>query len=92
MTVTHEPDASQYVVYDGDTAQGWIDYDSRDGALRLLHTEVPKNEREQGVGTEVVRVILDEIRATTDARIEPLCPFVRTWLERHPDYADLTTR
>ena len=92
MTVTHEPDAARYVVYDGDTAQGWIDYDTRGDALRLLHTEVPPIERKQGIGSEVVRLILDDIRANTDARIDPLCPFVRSWLTRHPDYADLTDR
>lgn len=92
MTVTHEPDAQRYVALDGDEVQGWIDYDTKDGALRLLHTEVPASEREKGVGSEVVRAILDEIRATTEARVEPLCPFVRAWLTRHPDYADLAER
>jgi predicted GNAT family acetyltransferase len=23
-------------------------------------------------------------------RVRPLCPFVRAWIEHHPDYRDLT--
>lgn len=92
MTMTVKNEAGRYTVYDGDTAHGWIDYDTRGDALRLLHTEVPPSEREQGVGGEVVRLILDEIRTTTDARIEPLCPFVQSWLQRHPEYSELTQR
>ena len=31
---------------------------------------------------------LDHVRGE-GGRIVPLCPFVRSWLERHPEYADL---
>lgn len=92
MTVTHERAAARYVAYEGETVRGWIDYDTRGGALRLLHTEVPPSDREHGVGSAVVRAILDEIRASTSSRMVALCPFVRAWLERHPDYNDLMER
>jgi uncharacterized protein len=30
------------------------------------------------------------VRATGGLRVKPLCPFVREWIEKHPDYQDLT--
>lgn len=92
LTVTHEPDADRYAVYDGDALQGWIVYDRVGGTMRLLHAEVPPLMRNKGVGGEVVRAILDELRATTTDRVQPVCGFVVMWMRRHPEYADLTTR
>ena len=42
----------------------------------------------QGLGSELVRAALDDIR-TRGLEIVPRCPFVRRYLERHPEYADL---
>ena len=92
LTVRHEPDAERYAVYEGDELQGWIDYDRSGTTVRLLHAEVPPLMRNRGVGGEVVRVILDELRASTTDRVQPICGFVRMWMRRHPEYADLTDR
>ncbi len=92
LTVTHEPDADRYAAYDGDALQGWIVYGRVGGTVRLLHAEVPPLMRNKGVGGEVVRVILDELRTATTDRVQPVCGFVRMWMRRHPEYADLTER
>lgn len=92
LTVTHEPDAERYAVHDGDELQGWIIYDQSGGTIRLLHAEVPPLMRNKGIGGEVVRVILDELRESSTDRVQPVCGFVRTWMRRHPEYDDLTTR
>jgi len=92
LTVTHEPDAERYAAYDGDELQGWIIYDRDGTTIRLLHAEVPPMQRGTGLGGQVVQAILDELRATTADRVQPVCGFVVTWMRRHPKYADLTTR
>ncbi|UYN83202.1 MAG: N-acetyltransferase [Microcella sp.] len=92
LTVTHEPDADRYAVYDGDELQGFIIYERAGTTLRLLHAEVPPVKRGQGVGGEVVRVVLDELRAQSTDRVQPVCGFVVSWMRRHPEYAELTTR
>jgi predicted GNAT family acetyltransferase len=49
-----------------------------------VHTEF----RHQGIATELIRRVLDDVRAqgmTTTI----LCPIVRTFIEKHPEYADL---
>jgi len=92
LTVTHEPDAERYAAYEGDELQGWIVYDHAGTTLRLLHAEVPPLMRNKGVGGDVVRAVLDNLRASTTDRVQPVCGFVVTWMRRHPEYADLTTR
>jgi predicted GNAT family acetyltransferase len=39
-----------------------------------------------------VHAILDDLRNSTTDRVQPVCGFVVTWMRRHPEYADLTTR
>jgi predicted GNAT family acetyltransferase len=92
LTVTHEPDAERYAAYEGDELQGWIVYDHAGTTLRLLHAEVPPLMRNKGIGGDVVHAILDNLRASTTDRVQPVCGFVVTWMRRHPEYADLTTR
>jgi predicted GNAT family acetyltransferase len=56
--------------------------------LTIYHTETPRNLRERGSGTRLVRGALDIIRARGE-RVVPRCPFVRIFIARHPDYAGL---
>lgn len=58
------------------------------GALHLLHTEVPKEREGEGIGSRLVRHALDAARAAGE-RVVPLCPFVGSYIERHPEYAEL---
>jgi len=36
--------------------------------------------------------MLNLIRADTDHRVVPLCPFMKKWIDEHKDYQDLLTR
>jgi uncharacterized protein len=58
--------------------------------LVLIHTEVPPELEGRGIGGALVRAAID--RAARDAMtIVPLCPFARSWLQRHPDTASRAT-
>jgi predicted GNAT family acetyltransferase len=58
------------------------------GALDLHHTEVPLAERSQGIGNALVKYAMEYARKQ-DVKIVPTCPFVRSWLDAHPEYEDL---
>jgi predicted GNAT family acetyltransferase len=61
----------------------------RDGAvLTILHTEVPKELNGKGIGSALVRGLLDQARAQ-GLTVVPLCPFVAAYMDKHPEYADL---
>ena len=61
----------------------------RDGAiLTVLHTEVPAALNGHGIGSALVRGLLETARAQ-GLKIRPLCPFVSAYIAKHPEYADL---
>jgi predicted GNAT family acetyltransferase len=62
---------------------------TRDGAtLTIKHTEVPKELNGKGIGSALVRGLLDIVRAQ-GLKVVPLCPFVAGYIAKHPEYADL---
>ena len=67
---------------------GQLFYQERDGALVLIHTEVAGEFEGQGIGSRLVAGTLESIRER-GLGITPLCPFVVSYLERHPEYGDL---
>ncbi|MGO1257402.1 MAG: GNAT family N-acetyltransferase, partial [Brachybacterium sp.] len=57
--------------------------------VRDLRSTVVAPERSgQGIGSAIVRYALDDIRGQ-GLNIRPTCWFVKGWIDRHPDYADL---
>ena len=61
----------------------------RDGnTLRLTHTEVPPELEGQGIGSRLVKHVLDRARAD-GLKVAPWCPFVHDYIDEHPEYRDL---
>ena len=44
------------------------------------------------IASPALSVSLDDVRANETRRVVASCPFIRTWIARHPDYRDLTRR
>jgi predicted GNAT family acetyltransferase len=59
--------------------------------ITFEHTDVPKELGGKGVGSTLVQGALDQVRAA-GLQVIPECPFVRAWIEKHPEYADLVKR
>ena len=73
---------------DVDGPVAFVTYRKTDGAITLVHTEVPPELGGKGVGSRLVRGLLDIVRAG-GAKVRPRCPFVRGYIEKHPEYQDL---
>jgi predicted GNAT family acetyltransferase len=72
------------VTVDGAVAE--LIYRRRANRLVLIHTEVPKQLEGHGLGGALVQAAVD--RAVSEGlTVVPLCPFARSWLERHPEAA-----
>jgi predicted GNAT family acetyltransferase len=56
--------------------------------LILLATSVVTEFRKQGIATELIRRVLNDVRAD-EKTITIFCPVVRTFVEHNPLYADL---
>jgi uncharacterized protein len=87
-TVRDAPHADRYEIRDGDRLLGVAAYQREGDVIRFTHTEVDPDAGESGLGSRLVRAALDDVRGK-GLQVVPLCSFVRGWIERHPDYADL---
>jgi predicted GNAT family acetyltransferase len=87
-TVIDAPEDSRYELRDGDRLLGVAAYQRRGDQVVLTHTEVEDDEEHSGLGSTLVRAALDDVRSR-GGTVVPLCPFVRGWIERHPEYRDL---
>jgi predicted GNAT family acetyltransferase len=56
--------------------------------ITLVHTEVAPELGGKGYAGMLVHAALEFARARK-LRVIPLCPFVRAYIARHPEYADL---
>src|SRR4051812_14467683 len=72
---------------DGEHA-GYAVYVDRPGVRVFTHTEVDDAFEGKGVAGRLARFALDETR-TEGLAVEPQCPYIRSWIDRHPDYQDL---
>lgn len=90
--VTHDPASSRYVLTIDGEQKGELDYIATEATIEIPHTVVDPSLRGSGLGAKLVQESLDDIRDSTELRVIPTCPFVATWLLKHPDYAQLTRR
>ncbi|AKT52319.1 GNAT family N-acetyltransferase [Arsenicicoccus sp. oral taxon 190] len=87
-TVTRNDDLHRYEIrHDGELA-GFADVRLEGDVLVVPHTEIDPAFGGQGLGSELVRGLLDDIRAR-GLRVEPACSFVASYLDKHQEYADL---
>ena len=87
-TVADNPAAARYeLTVDGERA-GFVTYRQSPGVIAFLHAEVDPTKERKGLGSQLVRGALDDVRARGLA-VRPVCPFVRWFMETHEDYRDL---
>ncbi|GGA66728.1 N-acetyltransferase [Pseudoclavibacter endophyticus] len=90
--ITHDAEHQRYVIADGDERLGMLSYSTREDAVSLDSTVVLPQYQGRGIAGRLVKHVLDDLRDTTTKRVEPNCSYVVDYLQRHPEYADLTTR
>ncbi len=83
MSVHHDAAAHRFTLAT-DAGDAVLEYDLDGDRATFTHTVVPEAAEGQGVGSRLVRGALDAAR---DAgwTVVPQCPFVASYLERHPD-------
>ena len=89
LAVTDNPTRSRYELRDGDHLLGFTEYEERDdGVLVFPHTIITEPKRGAGYGATLVQGALDDVRAKGHT-IVAQCPFVKRFVDEHPDYQDL---
>ena len=83
-TITLNPDTRRFELQaDGQVA--YLEFEPVAGGLAFTHTIVPRALEGRGIGSRLVRHALDWA-ARQGHKVRPDCSFVKTWIDRHPDY------
>jgi predicted GNAT family acetyltransferase len=91
LRVADNPEGLRYELWLGAARVGFIDYRFEPGVVLLVHTEVDPAFEGQGMGARLVVGALDDLRAR-GLKLVAECPFVRSYLRHHREYADLEAR
>ena len=91
LTVTDAEDRHRYEAHLDGTLAGFLDYVVKHGRIALIHTEVPKAFEGKGVAAGLTRFALDDARRR-ELMVIAICPYVRRYLETHPDDMDIVVR
>jgi uncharacterized protein len=87
-SVRDNPSELRYELLLDDRVVGELRYRLEPGAVVLVHTEVDPAYEGHGFGTLLVEEALRDVRER-GLRVVPICPLVRSYLRRHPEYAEL---
>ena len=89
MRVTLNQDEKRYEARVGGELAGSAYFDAADDLIVFTHTEVDDAFEGQGVGSALARFALEDVRADGRRKVVARCPFIKGWIDRHPDYQDL---
>lgn len=87
-TTLNEAESRYEAHVDGELA-GFAEYVLDGERIIFTHTEVEDRCEGEGIGSTLARFALDDVRARGGLRVVPRCPFIRAWIDRHPEYGDL---
>lgn len=79
----------RYELVRGGEVLGFLLYRIEPDAVVLVHTDVDPANEGQGLGSVLVKGALDDLRERGVWAV-PLCPFVRAYIRRHPEYAPVS--
>jgi predicted GNAT family acetyltransferase len=65
-----------------------LDYTLAGNVLALIHTEIPESLRGSGIASTLAKTALDWAR-DNNMKVDVVCPFVASFIEKHPEYSDL---
>jgi uncharacterized protein len=87
--VVDAPANERFEIRSGDDVIGFTQYKRRGHLIAFIHTEVLPEYEGKGVASQLIATALDTSREQ-GMTVLPFCPFVRGYIEKHPDgYLDL---
>jgi len=89
VQVTDNPAESRFEARLDGVLAGYSEYETADDLIMFTHTVVADQFEGHGIGSALARGALDAVRADGTRQVLPRCPFIRGWIDKHPDYQDL---
>lgn len=88
VTVTDNPEQGRYEARIGDQPAGYSEYERVGNLVAFTHTVVPPEFGGRGIASAMAAYSLQDAREK-GLTVRPVCSFYVTYLEKHPEYADL---
>ena len=88
ITTKDNPDQHQFEIYVDNALAGFAVYRARPGLRAFVHTEIDPAFEGQGLGGQLITAALNAAREADEA-VLPFCPFVNSFIAKHPDYLEL---
>jgi predicted GNAT family acetyltransferase len=87
LTITDNLQNQQFQIFLEDE-RAFLEYRIKDDQLYLMHTEVPEKLGGKGVASALAAHAFNYARAH-HMKVKAYCPFVVTWLKKHPEQMDI---
>jgi len=90
LILVNNTEDKQYEIATGDQIAK-IEYIRAGNKIYLTHTEVPLSLKGKGIGSQLVKLVLEDIEQK-DLTLIPLCPFVAGYIKDHPQWRRLVLK
>lgn len=67
----------------------FVEYNLFNHGINFTHTEVPIELEGKGIGSALAKFVLDFAKDNR-FRVMPLCPFIKGYIDRHPEYGTIS--
>lgn len=90
--VIHNSDLTRYEIFLGEERIGLADYKLIDGVLHFTHTEIDPAQQGKNYAAILMREAFKDIEEKQLGRVWPVCPYVVTYMKRHPETQELLSK
>ena len=88
VVISEDPERQRFEAHvDGELA-AFLEYVPFTGGIVAMHTQTLPAFQGRGIAGQLVGGVLERLRAD-GRRLEPRCPYVVRFMERHPEYEDV---
>jgi uncharacterized protein len=88
VRIVDNPEARRYEAIEDGEILGIAQYLPVAGRLIFTHTEVDSDLEGRGIGSQLAKGALEDVRRR-GLRATLRCPFISSYVRRHPEYADM---
>ncbi|MDT8409114.1 MAG: GNAT family N-acetyltransferase [Wenzhouxiangellaceae bacterium] len=85
--IRHDPEDNRFIA-EIDDHECQLDYTLDDDVITMTRVFVPPALEGRGIAADITKTALDHAREQ-NLRVIPSCPYVASWIKRHPEYQDL---
>ena len=91
MDIQHEDDGKKghfYIEHEGKEVAGMY-YVWAAEKMIIEHTDVDEAFNGRGLGKQLLKAVVDYVRAHPPVKVLPLCPFAKSVFDKMPEYGDV---